>query len=435
MTNETNQPLQFTNVKDATKIKVLTISDHPLSPSGVGTQTRYFIEHMLATGKFKFVSLGGAIKHNDYKAIKTQEFGDDWVIYPVDNFGNPEILRSVIRNERPDILWFMTDPRFYEWLWAMEDEIRPLVPMIYYHVWDNYPFPKYNRPYYISNDFVATISKVTEDIVANVAPEVEREYIPHSVNTDIFQPIPDETIEKMRKDNFPNWKKDKFLFVWNNRNAKRKMSGSLLWWFKEFLDKVGRDKAALIMHTDPHDPNGPDLEANLAKIGLLDGEVMFSQSKMPPNELAGLYNMADCVINISDAEGFGLATLESLACGTPIIVSMTGGLQEQITDGKNWFGIGIEPASKAIIGSQQVPYIYEDRITKEDFLDAMVKIYEAPKEELKKMGHAGREYVMKNYNFRNFREQWFRVLLHVNAKHGSWSERRNYKSWNISEGL
>jgi len=435
MTNETNQPLQFTNVKDATKIKVLTISDHPLSPSGVGTQTRYFIEHMLATGKFKFVSLGGAIKHNDYKAIKTQEFGDDWVIYPVDNFGNPEIIRSVIRNERPDILWFMTDPRFYEWLWAMEDEVRPLVPMIYYHVWDNYPFPKYNRPYYISNDFVATISKVTEDIVANVAPEVEREYIPHSVNTDIFRPLPDETIEKMRKDNFPNWKKDKFLFVWNNRNAKRKMSGSLLWWFKEFLDKVGRDKAALIMHTDPHDPNGPDLEASLAEIGLLNGEVMFSQAKMPPSELAGLYNMADCVVNISDAEGFGLATLESLACGTPIIVSMTGGLQEQVTDGKNWFGIGIEPSSKAIIGSQQVPYIREDRITKEDFLDAMVKIYETPKEELKKLGHRGREYVMKNYNFTNFKEQWLKTLLHINEKHGSWAERKNYKSWNISEGL
>ena len=35
-------------------------------------------------------------------------------------------------------------------------------------------------------------------------------------------------------------------------------------------------------------------------------------------------------MNISDAEGFGLATLESLACETPIIVNMTGGLQEQV---------------------------------------------------------------------------------------------------------
>ena len=40
---------------------------------------------------------------------------------------------------------------------------------------------------------------------------------------------------------------------------------------------------------------------------------------------------------------------------------MTGGLQEQVTNGKEWFGWGIQPASKAVIGSLQVPYIYEDR--------------------------------------------------------------------------
>ena len=81
-----------------------------------------------------------------------------------------------------------------------------------------------------------------------------------------------------------------------------------------------------------------------------------------------MYNMGDVTINISDAEGFGLATLESLSCGTPILVNMTGGLQEQVTDGENWFGIGIEPTSKAVIGSQEVPYICEDRVSKEDFI-------------------------------------------------------------------
>jgi hypothetical protein len=30
-----------------TKKKILVISDHPLSPSGVGTQTKYFIEALL----------------------------------------------------------------------------------------------------------------------------------------------------------------------------------------------------------------------------------------------------------------------------------------------------------------------------------------------------------------------------------------------------
>ena len=60
---------------------------------------------------------------------------------------------------------------------------------------------------------------------------------------------------------------------------------------------------------------------------------------------------------------------------------MTGGLQEQVTDGKNWFGVGIEPASRAIIGSQDVPYIYEDRLNKDDFVNALLKIYNMTNEE------------------------------------------------------
>ena len=319
------------------KIKVLTISDHPLSPSGVGTQTKYICEGLLKSGKFKILSLGGAIKHENYDAVKTDEWGEDWIILPVDGYGSDEMVRSLIRNEKPDILWFMTDPRFWGWLWMIEHEIRPLVPMVYYHVWDNYPPPDYNRKWYISNDVVVTISKVTDDIVNTVAPEIERHYIPHAVNSEIFKPLTEEESEKIKLDSLGAEAMDKMIFFWNNRNARRKQSGTLIFWFKEFLDKVGHDKACLIMHTDPKDPHGQDLEAIIKHLDLAGGQVMLSTSKYPPEHLAAIYNMADCTINISDAEGFGLATLESLSCETPIIVTMKDGLQEQVTDGKEWF--------------------------------------------------------------------------------------------------
>ena len=156
------------------KIKVLTLSDHPLSPSGVGTQTKYFIEALLKTGNYNFVCLGGAIKHHDYTPIKVAPYNEDWIIYPVDGYGDHEKIRSIIRNEKPDVLWFMTDPRFFGWLWEIEDEIRAIVPMVYYHVWDNYPAPHFNRKFYESNDAIITISKVTDDIVSQVAPSVYR---------------------------------------------------------------------------------------------------------------------------------------------------------------------------------------------------------------------------------------------------------------------
>ena len=139
------------------KIKIFTIGDHPLSPSGVGTQSRYIIEGLLKTGKYQFISFGGAIKHPNHDPQSTEEWGEDWVIWPVDGYGNAEMVRAMIHQQKPDILWFMTDPRFYGWLWEIENEVRAHVPMIYYHVWDNFPPPMFNRPAYLSNDHIACI--------------------------------------------------------------------------------------------------------------------------------------------------------------------------------------------------------------------------------------------------------------------------------------
>ena len=376
------------------KIKVLVLSDHPLSPSGVGTQTKYMIEGMLKTGKYKFVCLGGAIKHENYQPLKIEEWGDDFVIYPIDGYGNPDMIRSILRSEKPDILWFMTDPRFFGWLWQMEDEIRPLVPMVYYHVWDNFPLPFYNKPWYDSTDVIACISKVTKDIVDGVAPEHEEVYyLPHALNEEIFCKLPEDIVSQKRLEHFPD-SKNQTIFFWNNRNARRKQSGSLLFWFNSFLDKVGRDKALLIMHTDSKDVHGQDLNAIIENLNL-DKSVFLSGAKISSEELALLYNMADCTINIADAEGFGLATLESLACETPIIATMTGGLQEQVTDGENWFGIGLEPTSKAIIGSQEIPWIYEDRLSEEVVVEAMEKMHNMDSEEREMLGHVGRQHRFK----------------------------------------
>ena len=65
------------------KTKILAISDHPLSPSGVGTQTKYFIESLLKTGRYEFVCLGGAVKHHDYRPQKVEPWKDDWRIFPI----------------------------------------------------------------------------------------------------------------------------------------------------------------------------------------------------------------------------------------------------------------------------------------------------------------------------------------------------------------
>ena len=417
------------------KIKVLMISDHILSPSGVGHQAREFAFSLLKSGKFQIVSLGGAVKHDNYQPQRIKEFEQDLVIIPVDGYGNPEQIRSIIKMEKPDIMWIMTDPRFYVWLWNMENEIRTHLPICYNHIWDNYPYPTFNKSYYESNDLIVTISKVTDDIVKTVAPTVDRIYLPHAVNTDVFKKYSVEEIEQFKKNsNFKDGRlnlSNKKIFFWNNRNARRKQSGTVIWWFKDFLDIVGHDKACLLMHTDTKDQHGQDLDAIVEHLGLLNGQVLFSRQKLAVEMLARVYNMCDCTINIADAEGFGLSSLESLSCETPVISTMTGGLQEQVTDGEDWFGVGIKPTSQSVIGSLDVPWINEDRISKEDYINALLKIYNLSKEEKELMGKKARQHVMKNYNYETCCNKWVEIMLNVHEKHGSWNTRKVYCPWQL----
>ena len=414
------------------RIKVLTLGDMPLSTSGVGNQTKYVIEALLESGKFEVFSLGGAMKHPQYQLIKTDKWGDLWKILPVDQFGTKEMLRSVIWREKPDIVWLMTDPRFWGWLWEMDNEIRQNIPMVYYHVWDNYPYPKYNKKFYESNDVVATISKLTDDVVRTVAPDVETHYVPHAVDTEIFQKLDDEIVDKLREENKgPDGRSlsNRFVVLFNSRNARRKHSGTLVFWFKEFLERVGEDNAVLLMHTEPLDPNGPNLMQIVEDLDLNKGQVLFSRDKINEKNMATLYNLADVTVNISDAEGFGLSCLESLACETPVIGVRTGGLQDQLTDGENVFGVMIEPSSQQIVGSQLVPYVMEDRINKQDFLNAMQKMYDAGRDGRAKIGQQAKKHVSKNFNFEDFNNSWVELMSSIYEKHGSWETRKDYQSW------
>jgi glycosyltransferase involved in cell wall biosynthesis len=84
-----------------------------------------------------------------------------------------------------------------------------------------------------------------------------------------------------------------------------------------------------------------------------------------------------------------------------------------------------------IIGSQQTPYIYEDRVSREDFIDALLKIHNMTSAERKKMGMLGRENILKNFSIDQYVAEWDRILTEVHEKNGSWETRKNYQSWTL----
>jgi glycosyltransferase involved in cell wall biosynthesis len=113
---------------------------------------------------------------------------------------------------------------------------------------------------------------------------------------------------------------------------------------------------------------------------------------------------------------------------------MTGGLQEQVIDKNgNYCGIPIYPASKAVIGSQEVPYIYEDRVSKEDFIAALEKMHNMSPTERNILGENGRQHILDKYDLSKFSAAWIDVMDKFIEKHGSWETRKNYNPLIVKE--
>ena len=126
-------------------------------------------------------------EHADTTPQISEEHGEDWKIFPLRATETNRFFALSLELKRADVLWMMTDPRYWEFLWQIEDVIRPLMPIVYYHVWDNYPTPTFNKRFYDSNDVIVTISNLTKQIVNEVSPDVTTYHVPHSVSTSIYK--------------------------------------------------------------------------------------------------------------------------------------------------------------------------------------------------------------------------------------------------------
>ena len=417
------------------KPKILLLSDDLRLHSGIATQSKEIV--LSTVHKYDWVQLGAALKHPEHGKTfildddvkKTTGVEDASVkIYAHTSYGNPEVLRQLLNVEKPDAILHFTDPRFWGWLYDMENEVRQICPIMYYNIWDSLPDPHWNAPFYASCDLLVGISKQTYGINKRVMDwyEQDREdwsfkYIPHGV-TNLFKPL-DITDSQLAQ------YKDKhkindydFVVGWCNRNIRRKVPGDVIIGFEEFAKKHPNKKMLLIMHTNPIDENGTDMP-EVVRMNTTYGDVKFSVDKLNTEELNLFYNSCDLVLNVASNEGFGLGSCESLRAGTPIVVNVTGGLQDQcgfkrngkfltaddyveigslhdkdnpIIDELTW-GEWVEPiwpTNRSLQGSPVTPYIFDDRCSYKDVGEAIDRWYQKGRDECESAGMKGHEFIM-----------------------------------------
>jgi glycosyltransferase involved in cell wall biosynthesis len=463
------------------KKKILLMSDDLRMTSGVGTMSKEFVLGTLH--KYDWVQVGGAITHpEEGKVVNMDEDvrkmtgvkDAKLTIYPISGYGSQELLRELISRENPDAIMHYTDPRFWRWLYEMEHEVRQEMPIFYYNIWDDWPAPHYNEFFYESCDLIMNISKQTVAIVNDVWKKNPPEdwqvtYIPHGINEKYFYPISifDEEykqVESMKKQ-LTKDSEIKFVVFYNNRNIRRKSPGDVVLAFKTFCDMLPKeeaDKCCLLMHTQPRDENGTDLPVVASTI-CPEYNVYFSDQKLEPNQLNYLYSIADVTINMASNEGFGLGTCESLMAGTPIIVNVTGGLQDQcgfkykdklltykdydwvksLHDDRKWannpdltWGEWVKPiwpSNRSMVGSIPTPYIFDDRCRFDDAADAMKYWYDMDLEKRQKCGNKGHEFVKSDEAMMSATAMSQNFIDHMDTAFEKWKPRKRYSIFKTQE--
>lgn len=466
------------------KKKILLLSDDLRMHSGIATVSRDIV--LSTVDQYDWVQVSAAIQHPEKGKVidisedvkKITKVDDAYVrLIPYNGYGDPFLIREIMEVEKPDAILHFTDPRFWDWLYEMEHEIRTKIPLMYLNIWDDIPDPWYNREAYSSCDLLMAISKQTYGINRRILDKYEGSttknritYVPHGISETEYFPIDTnhpayEKFIEFKNQTFNNREFD-FVVFWNNRNIRRKNPGDLIFAFKEFVEKLSPEQAAkclLLMHTHPVDDNGTHIPQLLNEIAP-NINVAFSDKQISREIMNYLYNLADVTVNVSSNEGFGLATAESVMAGTPIIVNVTGGLQDQcgfainengnfrylmendyielqtLHDYRKWknnenlihgkWVTPVWPSNRSLQGSVPTPYIFDDRVDYIDVADALMGWYNISRDERKAFGKIGREYMLNPVSGLSLTSMSTRVKYSIDA---CMSEFQKKKSFTITK--
>jgi glycosyltransferase involved in cell wall biosynthesis len=421
-------------IKQKDRKNILLLTDDIRVHSGVAQIGREIVTN--TSHRYNWTQLAGAIKHPDKGNIqdlseatnKMVGIDDSKVtLYPCDGYGDPDLLREVIKREKIDALFLITDPRYFEWLFNIENEIRNEIPIAYLNIWDDLPAPMYNKEFYNSCDALFGISKQTKNINEMVLGKDGKskviKYIPHGLNHNIFKPVDKNNEDLQKIDNYVSQgiSKDKFTLFFNSRNIRRKSIPDTILAWKYFLDglsKEERSKCQFVLHTNPVDDHGTDLPAVIKFLfPNKDHNIRISANKLTTEQMSLLYNVADATILLSSAEGWGLSLTESLLTGTPIIANVTGGMQDQmrfVDDSGEWYtpnpnipsnhkktytecgewALPVFPSNLSLVGSPKTPYIYDDRCSSEEAALQIRAMYDMGDKERKRIGKMGMEWAL-----------------------------------------
>jgi len=381
-------------------MKVLFVSDSPVDNTGYGKIVANFSNYLKNQGHS--VLIMGGIDPNAQVPFQEQSW-NGCRLWFVPGYGNAEHIRWFLYNEKPDVVVANADPRFFDYLFKMDNEIRRVCPLVFYHLWDDFPYPDYNSPYYDCCDKIIAGSKFTYDLLKNnynrkgTNIDDMLDFVPIGFDSKIYYPLSEEEKVSFQKE-FDNQTQNKYVdrkFVvgYVGRHMPRKQILDIL----EVFAKWSKDKpdAVLFLHTPANDGGGSLAFAIQNKYQGV--KVIFNNAipRIHTNELMNkFYNFFDVLINRSSAEGFGMPIAEAMLAGTPCIAVNNAGPSGLITPETGWL---LDPDVTPMHSDMTTPYINLRYVTDEKVISALDDAYFNRNNLLKSKASKCRDYIINNY--------------------------------------
>ncbi|HUT37378.1 MAG TPA: glycosyltransferase family 4 protein [Planctomycetota bacterium] len=289
---------------------------------------------------------------------------------------------------RPDLVITLGD---FEMFRHLNDESPRNFAWCHWLPIDALPYPDRDHAAMLRYDHLVLMSRFGLGVVRpHLEGRVPLHYIPHGVDVRAFRPHDDPLALRRR------WSRrlgvelrpDDFVLIARDTNQWRKQQPLLL----EALAMLPRD-VKLLLHCAPvaHPrANGWDLPHLARLYGVADraiftagpfgvlpsgsphpapasegaAEGTLAEARTPnltPEELAELDNLSDLRVSATAGEGFGVVTIEAMACGTPTLITNYATSSELL--------LGIAPGGSPFAGSSPPAHSAQHPTPREAILD------------------------------------------------------------------
>lgn len=415
---------------------MVIISNSPTHPSGVAGQCRHMCKALWNEGyEVKVIAYSLLNPSPPPEQVKWPT-GEEAVIYHTQLNMNGEgmfvdlnLVVNLVLKDKPSCLILFDDPKRFLSFLDHAPFIRSKMPIYFVHLWDTWLVPQpgggphFNLPIYENMDGIGCISRQTEWFVHKVFEKAEFSakppvtYVGHGSDHTVFRPMPPEDLDETRKFVCGGEDFDYVVLCVNQNQHRKKIPDLIEAWriFMEGLPEEARKKCALVLKTQINHWEGTDLGAVIRALAP-DHNVSILSNFCPDTELAKIYNVADVVVNVSNAEGFGLTLNEGMLCGKCVIANAVGGMVDQLGFQCDWtpenfskilsqddnertltFGDWAMPliGQRTLIGSAQTPYLYEYAACIEDISHAIHYWWGQCPSERRRRGAEARAYCEK----------------------------------------